>query len=78
MTVTEWKLWQEFRKKKVRNALIAAVAASRDKELTHEMIEQALVDADPELKSATVDDDDFHVLVTEVYAEHVRTGAVDG
>lgn len=75
--VREWKDYQEFHRTGVRRRIAELTEKALDRELTHEIIEEALTGVIPDLKGETVDNDDFHELVTVVYAEYIRGGAVD-
>lgn len=60
-----------------RRKLAELVQQQTDKQLTRELIEQAVVESIPELADATVEDDDFHSLISEISAEYSRNGALD-
>lgn len=72
-----WKDWPEFKRTKVRNLLPALAAKTPDKELSHELIEEAVAQVDPVLAARTVEDDEFSDLIQEIYLEYSRNGAVD-
>lgn len=72
-----WTDYQEFQWTAVRRRCAELVQGTPGKELTHEIVEQALTEVIPELAKATVEDDEFHELVTEVFADYIREGATD-
>lgn len=74
----EWRLYPPHLKNGVRNRITELVNASQDKELLHIFIEIALIEKVPEHKDSSVADDEFHELITEIYAEYIKLGAVDG
>lgn len=77
MQVLPWAAYHTNTKQTVRRILSTLVATTAERELTHEMVEQAVQQAIPALAGASVEDDAYHFLITEIYAEYQRHGAVD-
>lgn len=72
--------WDDFTPKRKKAVLITCamlVSRSPNKELTHEMVEEALLLVVPELSGQTIEDDEFHELVTEVYVQYARADGAD-
>lgn len=74
--VISWNTWSLRDKQTLRRA-IAQQPSIVNNVLTHEQIEAALVTAFPIMAKYSVEDDDFHLLITEIYAKYARNGAVD-
>lgn len=71
-----WKDYPEYLRNKVRRK-VAELAKNEEDTFVNEAIEDALKLVIPELKNATVEDDAFHELITEIHAEYIRGGATD-
>jgi hypothetical protein len=70
-----WENWPEREKLKFRQALLKSQRVNE--ELTHELIEEVLKSTFKFLNQYTVEDEEFHYLITQIYAEYRRAGAVD-